>query len=98
MEGYFIKFLDSCCPFEERKIFIVAENFEDAENKLKGLFEEKFKHNNSELDYFKWIDMDSDATVNYEHDSELSIFEKMENGYKARHNYKIICEYVENVI
>ena len=34
MEGYFIKFLDSCCPFEERKIFIVAENFEDAENKF----------------------------------------------------------------
>ena len=81
MKGYFIKFLDNYCPFEERKILIVAEDFEDAENKLKGLFEEKFKNNNSELDYFNWIDMDSETTVNYEHDSELSIFENMENGY-----------------
>lgn len=98
MEGYFIKFLDDHCPFEERKIFIIAEDFEEVENKLRGLFEEKFKNNNSEIDYFNWIDMDCDATVNYEHDAELSIFEKMENGHKERHKYKIIFEYVENVI
>ena len=42
--------------------------------------------------------MDCDATVNYEYDAELSIFEKMENGYKIHHNHKIICDYVENVI